>query len=117
MYLRPFMCLHGLPLVNIPAWCPPLELRQRHVTPRPPVAVTPAAARPPRPPVAVTPAAASLLLAPGATHAGPPLHSAPGGPPERILSEAAQQSLTKRPMTPGTLVPGVGEWLHTGTIS
>ncbi|XP_023837273.1 endoplasmic reticulum junction formation protein lunapark-A [Salvelinus sp. IW2-2015] len=87
---------------------PHQELRQRHVTPRPPVAVTPAAARPPRPPVAVTPAAASLLLAPGATHAGPPLHSAPGGPPERILSEAAQQNLMKRPMTPGTLVPGVG---------
>uniref|UniRef100_A0A8C7RKX7 Endoplasmic reticulum junction formation protein lunapark n=1 Tax=Oncorhynchus mykiss TaxID=8022 RepID=A0A8C7RKX7_ONCMY len=64
---------------------PHQELRQRHVTPPP-----------------------SLLLAPGATHAGPPLHSAPGGPPERILSEAAQQSLTKRPMTPGTLVPGVG---------
>ncbi|XP_041700233.1 endoplasmic reticulum junction formation protein lunapark-A [Coregonus clupeaformis] len=74
---------------------PGQELRQRHVTPRPPVAVTPAAARPP--------------LAPGATHAGPPLHSAPGGPPERILSaEAAQQSLMKRPMTPGTPVPGVG---------
>ncbi|XP_023859383.1 endoplasmic reticulum junction formation protein lunapark-A isoform X1 [Salvelinus sp. IW2-2015] len=74
---------------------PGQELRQRHVTPRPPVAVTPAAARP--------------LLAPGATHAGPPLHSAPGGPPERILSsEAAQQSLMKRPMTPGTPVPGVG---------
>nr|ABW77558.1 lunapark [Salmo salar] len=88
---------------------PHQELRQRHVTPRPPVALTPAAARPPRPPVAVTPAAASLLLAPGATHAGPPLHSAPGGPPERILSEAAQQSLMKRPMTPGTLVPGVGD--------
>nr|XP_046187945.1 endoplasmic reticulum junction formation protein lunapark-A-like isoform X2 [Oncorhynchus gorbuscha] len=98
---------------------PHQELRQRPVTPRPPVAVTPAAARPPRPPVALTPAAArppvalaaagvSLLLAPGATHAGPPLHSAPGGPPERILSEAAQQSLMKRPMTPGTLVPGVG---------
>nr|XP_029503306.1 endoplasmic reticulum junction formation protein lunapark-A-like isoform X2 [Oncorhynchus nerka] len=87
---------------------PHQEVRQRHVTPRPPVALTPAAARPPRPPVAVTPAAASLLLAPGATHAGPPLHSAPGGPPERILSEAAQQSLMKRPMTPGTLVPGVG---------
>uniref|UniRef100_A0A674DI33 Lunapark, ER junction formation factor n=1 Tax=Salmo trutta TaxID=8032 RepID=A0A674DI33_SALTR len=74
---------------------PGQELRQRHVTPRPPVAVTPAAAR--------------SLLAPGATHAGPPLHSAPGGPPERILSaEAAQQSLMKRPMTPGTPVPGVG---------
>uniref|UniRef100_A0A8C7RK08 Endoplasmic reticulum junction formation protein lunapark n=1 Tax=Oncorhynchus mykiss TaxID=8022 RepID=A0A8C7RK08_ONCMY len=74
---------------------PPPQLRQRNVTPRPPVAVTPAAARP--------------LLAPGATHAGPPLHSAPGGPPERILSaEAAQQSLMKRPMTPGTPVPGVG---------
>uniref|UniRef100_A0AAZ3QXE8 Endoplasmic reticulum junction formation protein lunapark n=1 Tax=Oncorhynchus tshawytscha TaxID=74940 RepID=A0AAZ3QXE8_ONCTS len=74
---------------------PHQELRQRHVTPRPPVALTPAAAP-------------SLLLAPGATHAGPPLHSAPGGPPERILSEAAQQNLMKRPMTPGTLVPGVG---------
>ncbi|XP_041724605.1 endoplasmic reticulum junction formation protein lunapark-A [Coregonus clupeaformis] len=73
---------------------PPQELRQRHVTPRSPVAVTPAAARPP--------------LAPGATRAGPPLHAAPGGPPERILSEAAQQSLVKRPMTPGTPVPGVG---------
>ncbi|XP_010878207.1 endoplasmic reticulum junction formation protein lunapark-A isoform X2 [Esox lucius] len=74
---------------------PGQELRQRHVTPRPPVAVISAAARPPP--------------APGATRAGQPLHSAPGGPPERILSaEAAQQSLMKRPMTPGTPVPGVG---------
>lgn len=96
------MCLRCMPLINIiPALFPPLELRQRHVTPRPPVAVTPAAARP--------------LLAPGATHAGPPLHSAPGGPPERILSaEAAQQSLMKRPMTPGTPVPGVGELAARG---
>uniref|UniRef100_A0A4W5MUC8 Endoplasmic reticulum junction formation protein lunapark n=1 Tax=Hucho hucho TaxID=62062 RepID=A0A4W5MUC8_9TELE len=96
---------NGMPMTPKPHQ----ELRQRHVTPRPPVPVTPAAApRPPRPLVAVTPAVASLLLDPGATHAGPPLHSAPGGPPERVLSEAAQQSLMKRPMTPGTPVPGVG---------
>ncbi|KAJ8012744.1 hypothetical protein DPEC_G00046060 [Dallia pectoralis] len=74
---------------------PGQELRQRHVTPRPPVAVVSAAARPP--------------LAPGATRSGAPLHSAPGGPPERMLSaEAAQQSQMRRPMTPGTPVSGVG---------
>uniref|UniRef100_A0A3Q2QIQ4 Endoplasmic reticulum junction formation protein lunapark n=1 Tax=Fundulus heteroclitus TaxID=8078 RepID=A0A3Q2QIQ4_FUNHE len=48
-------------------------------------------------------------LAPGPSHPGRAAHSAPGGPPERGLSAvAAQQSLMRRPMTPGTPVPGVG---------
>ncbi|KAL0963857.1 hypothetical protein UPYG_G00314450 [Umbra pygmaea] len=74
---------------------PGQELRQRHVTPRAPMAASSAVARPPLPP--------------GAAQASPALHTAPGGPPERILSaEAAQQVLMRRPMTPGTPVPGVG---------
>lgn len=88
---------------------PPLELRQRNVTPRaPPPAVNPASSAAARPP-----------LAPGASYSGPPPHSAPGGPPERGLSAgAAQQSLMRRPMTPGTPVPGVGELpAHRGTTS
>ncbi|KAI4893467.1 hypothetical protein NFI96_012872, partial [Prochilodus magdalenae] len=74
------------------------ELRQRHVTPRVPIAVTPnpAAARPPPAPTAPT--------------ASPALISAPGGPPERSLSAAgAHHNLMKRPATPtGTPVLGMG---------
>ncbi|KAJ8416887.1 hypothetical protein AAFF_G00327650 [Aldrovandia affinis] len=76
---------------------PGQELRQRNVAPRAQIAGTPvsAAARPP--------------LAPGATPSSPLLHSAPGGPPEKNLSAAAaQQSLMRRPMSPGTPVPGMG---------
>ncbi|XP_035375708.1 endoplasmic reticulum junction formation protein lunapark-A isoform X3 [Electrophorus electricus] len=74
------------------------ELRQRHVTPRVPVAMTPnpAATRPP-PSLAAT--------------SGPPgLISAPGGPPERSLSAAAaHHNLMRRPATPtGTPVQGMG---------
>lgn len=87
-----------------------LELRQRNVIPKTPsVVVNPAsgaaAARPP--------------LASGPTYPGRSSHSAPGGPPERSLSAiAAQQSLMRRPVTPGTPVPGVGELpAHRGTTS
>ncbi|KAM9347215.1 endoplasmic reticulum junction formation protein lunapark-A [Symphorus nematophorus] len=79
---------------------PGQELRQRNVIPKtPPVMVNPAsgvaAARPP--------------LASGPTNPGRSSHSAPGGPPERSLSAiAAQQSLMRKPVTPGTPVPGVG---------
>ncbi|KAL7865610.1 hypothetical protein SRHO_G00108570 [Serrasalmus rhombeus] len=75
------------------------ELRQRHVTPRAPVAVTPIPAAAARPPPAPT--------APAAT---PALISAPGGPPERSLSAAgAHHNLMRRPATPtGTPVPGMG---------
>ncbi|XP_047457459.1 endoplasmic reticulum junction formation protein lunapark-A [Mugil cephalus] len=80
---------------------PGQELRQRNVIPKtPPVVVNPAnsaaaAARPP--------------LASGPTYPGRSSHSAPGGPPERGLSAmAAQQSLMRKPVTPGTPVPGVG---------
>lgn len=74
-------------------------LRQRNVTPKAPQAVvnsvSNAAARPP--------------VAPGASQSTATPHSAPGGPPERGLSAmAAQQSLMRRPVTPGTPVPGVG---------
>uniref|UniRef100_A0AAY4EUC7 Endoplasmic reticulum junction formation protein lunapark n=1 Tax=Denticeps clupeoides TaxID=299321 RepID=A0AAY4EUC7_9TELE len=73
-------------------------LRHRNVTPRPPAAETPipAAQRPPP--------------GPGVTAAGGPIpHPAPGGPPERFLSTmAAQQSLMRRPVTPGAHVPGMG---------
>lgn len=88
---------------------PGQELRQRHVIPRPsPAVVNPVSSAATRPPIA-----------PGATHSGPPPHSAPGGPPERNLSAvAAQQSLMRRPMTPGTPVPGMGELAaHRGTTS
>uniref|UniRef100_A0A671YC76 Endoplasmic reticulum junction formation protein lunapark n=1 Tax=Sparus aurata TaxID=8175 RepID=A0A671YC76_SPAAU len=68
---------------------PGQELRHRNVI----VAV--AAARPP--------------LASGPTYPGRSSHSAPGGPPERNLSAiAAQQSLMRKPVTPGTPVPGIG---------
>ncbi|KAM8749687.1 endoplasmic reticulum junction formation protein lunapark-A isoform 2-T2 [Acanthopagrus schlegelii] len=79
---------------------PGQELRHRNVMPKTPsVAVNPAsvaaAARPP--------------LASGPTYPGRSSHSAPGGPPERNLSAiAAQQSLMRKPVTPGTPVPGIG---------
>uniref|UniRef100_A0A3Q2PAP3 Endoplasmic reticulum junction formation protein lunapark n=1 Tax=Fundulus heteroclitus TaxID=8078 RepID=A0A3Q2PAP3_FUNHE len=78
---------------------PGQELRQRIVTPKSsPMVQNPASASATRPP-----------LAPGPSHPGRAAHSAPGGPPERGLSAvAAQQSLMRRPMTPGTPVPGVG---------
>ncbi|KAM4730773.1 endoplasmic reticulum junction formation protein lunapark-A isoform 2-T2 [Anableps anableps] len=78
---------------------PGQELRQRIVTPKTPLVVpNPASGSAARPP-----------LASGPSHPGRSSHSAPGGPPERGLSAvAAQQSLMRRPMTPGTPVPGVG---------
>lgn len=78
---------------------PGQELRQRIVTPKTPVVVlNPASGTAARPP-----------LASGPSQPGRSSHSAPGGPPERGLSAvAAQQSLMRRPMTPGTPVPGVG---------
>lgn len=86
-----------------------LELRQRNVIPKTPsVVVNPVSAAAARPP-----------LASGPTYPGRASHSAPGGPPERSLSAmAAQQSLMRRPVTPGTPVPGVGELpAHRGTTS
>ncbi|XP_008296888.1 endoplasmic reticulum junction formation protein lunapark-A [Stegastes partitus] len=78
---------------------PGQELRQRNVIPKtPPVMVNLANAAAARPP-----------LASGPTYPGRSSHSAPGGPPERSLSAiAAQQSLMRKPVTPGTPVPGVG---------
>lgn len=78
---------------------PGQELRQRNVIPKtPPVVVNPASGAAARPP-----------LASGPTYPGRASHSAPGGPPERNLSAiAAQQSLMRKPVTPGTPVPGVG---------
>uniref|UniRef100_A0A3Q0QQ34 Endoplasmic reticulum junction formation protein lunapark n=1 Tax=Amphilophus citrinellus TaxID=61819 RepID=A0A3Q0QQ34_AMPCI len=78
---------------------PGQELRHRNVIPKtPPAVVNPpssAAARPP--------------LASGPTYPGRSSLSAPGGPPERSLSAiAAQQSLMRKPVTPGTPVPGIG---------
>uniref|UniRef100_A0A8C3AN20 Endoplasmic reticulum junction formation protein lunapark n=1 Tax=Cyclopterus lumpus TaxID=8103 RepID=A0A8C3AN20_CYCLU len=75
------------------------ELRQRNVNPKTPsVVVNPASGAAARPP-----------LTSGLTYPGRSSHSAPGGPPERSLSAiAAQQSLMRRPVTPGTPVPGVG---------
>ncbi|KAM9343103.1 endoplasmic reticulum junction formation protein lunapark-A [Pholidichthys leucotaenia] len=77
------------------------ELRHRNVIPKtPPVVANPAAA---------AAAAARPPLASGSSHPGRSSHSAPGGPPERSLSAiAAQQSLMRKPVTPGTPVPGVG---------
>ncbi|XP_062303094.1 endoplasmic reticulum junction formation protein lunapark-B isoform X1 [Osmerus eperlanus] len=75
---------------------PGQELRQRGVAMRLPDMGTPMTPMP--------------GLGPGATPAGPPLHAAPGGPPERGLS-ATQQDLIRRPpfhMTPGTSIPGMG---------
>ncbi|XP_068185185.1 endoplasmic reticulum junction formation protein lunapark-A isoform X2 [Antennarius striatus] len=78
---------------------PGQELRQRNVIPKtPPVVVNPANGAAARPP-----------LATGPTYPGRSSHSAPGGPPERNLSAvAAQQSLMRKPVTPGTPVPGFG---------
>ncbi|MED6281212.1 hypothetical protein CHARACLAT_018941 [Characodon lateralis] len=78
---------------------PGQELRHRSVTPKSsPVVLNPASGSAARPP-----------LASGPSLPGRATHSAPGGPPERGLSAiAAQQSLMRRPMTPGTPVPGVG---------
>ncbi|KAM3608463.1 uncharacterized protein V6R79_026081 [Siganus canaliculatus] len=78
---------------------PGQELRQRNVMPKtPPVVVNPASGAASRPP-----------LASGPNYPGRASHSAPGGPPERNLSAiAAQQSLMRKPVTPGTPVPGVG---------
>ncbi|XP_048835887.1 endoplasmic reticulum junction formation protein lunapark-A [Brienomyrus brachyistius] len=75
---------------------PGQELRQRNVTPKPPVMGTPigSAAQPPT----VLPA----------TPSGPPLRSAPGGPPERGLATAsAQQTPLRRPVPPG-IIMGMG---------
>ncbi|XP_054471384.1 endoplasmic reticulum junction formation protein lunapark-A [Anoplopoma fimbria] len=78
---------------------PGQELRQRNIIPKTPsVAVNPASGAAARPP-----------LTSGPTYPGRSSHSAPGGPPERSLSAiAAQQSLMRRPVTPGTPVQGVG---------
>uniref|UniRef100_A0A8C7WNE9 Endoplasmic reticulum junction formation protein lunapark n=1 Tax=Oryzias sinensis TaxID=183150 RepID=A0A8C7WNE9_9TELE len=78
---------------------PGQELRQRNVIPKlPPVVVNSASGAAARPP-----------LASGPNYPGRSSHSAPGGPPERNLSAvAAQQSLMRKPVTPGTPVPGVG---------
>ncbi|XP_041938598.1 endoplasmic reticulum junction formation protein lunapark-A isoform X2 [Alosa sapidissima] len=84
---------HGQPMTPRPGQ----ELRQRNVTPRsmPLVAPSPGPARLPP----VVPAAKSS----NAAH-----HTAPGGPPERNLAAAAaQQTFIRRPMTPGTPVPGM----------
>ncbi|XP_045911016.1 endoplasmic reticulum junction formation protein lunapark-A isoform X2 [Micropterus dolomieu] len=78
---------------------PGQELRQRNVIPKTPtVVVNPASGAAARPP-----------LASGPTYPGRSSHSAPGGPPERTLSAiAAQQSLMRKPVTPGTPVSGIG---------
>ncbi|XP_026152116.1 endoplasmic reticulum junction formation protein lunapark-A [Mastacembelus armatus] len=78
---------------------PGQELRQRNVIPKtPPAVMSLASSTATRPP-----------LAAGPTYPGRPSHSAPGGPPERSLSAiAAQQSLMRKPVTPGTPVLGVG---------
>lgn len=92
-----------------PAMFSVLELRQRNVIPKiPPVVVNPASGAAARPP-----------LASGPTYPGQASLSAPGGPPERNLSAiAAQQSLMRKPVTPGTPVLGVGELpAHRGTTS
>ncbi|KAF7709573.1 endoplasmic reticulum junction formation protein lunapark-A isoform X2 [Silurus meridionalis] len=72
------------------------DLRQRHVTPRPPVPVTP------NPVVAARP--------PTGTTAAPALISAPGGPPERNLSTSGQQhNLLRRNASPtGSPTSGIG---------
>ncbi|XP_077436907.1 endoplasmic reticulum junction formation protein lunapark-A isoform X2 [Vanacampus margaritifer] len=78
---------------------PGQELRQRNVIPKTPVAAANHASdvvgRPP--------------LSGGPTYPGRASHSAPGGPPERGLSAvAAQESLMRKPVTPGTPAPGFG---------
>lgn len=94
--------------VKQPAPLPVSELRQRNVAAKTPSVLNPVSSATARPPLA----------------AGPPFpgrssHSAPGGPPERNLSAgAAQQSLMRKTVTPGTPVPGVGELpAHRGTTS
>ncbi|CAL8267981.1 unnamed protein product [Lota lota] len=82
---------------------PGQELRQRNTASKAP----PSAAASPADGSAA--AAARPPLGPGPAYAGRSLHSAPGGPPERGLSAGgAQQSLMRRPLTPGTPVPGAG---------
>ncbi|KAM6978581.1 endoplasmic reticulum junction formation protein lunapark-A [Tautogolabrus adspersus] len=77
---------------------PGQELRQRNVIPKTPTLVVNSGGAATRPP-----------LASGPTYPGRSSHSAPGGPPERNLSAiAAQQSLMRKPVTPGTPVPGAG---------
>lgn len=80
-------------------FCVP-ELRHRNVVPQtPPASVNSASGAAARPP-----------LASGPAYPGRSSHSAPGGPPERnLLALAAQQSLMRKPVTPGTPIPGVGE--------
>lgn len=105
----PYFPLLFLTNIKQPALFPVLELRHRNVIPKtPPVVVNPASSAVARPP-----------LASGPTCPGRSSHSAPGGPPERNLSAiAAQQSLMRKPVTPGTPVLGVGELpAHRGTTS
>ncbi|KAJ8255874.1 hypothetical protein COCON_G00197380 [Conger conger] len=71
---------------------PGQELRHRTLSQRPPGLATPVGA--PRPP-----------LAPGTTPSGAPLHSAPGGPPERM---GTPHSPMRRPLSPATPIPGLG---------
>lgn len=80
-------------------FCVP-ELRHRNVVPQtPPASVNSAGGAAARPP-----------LASGPAYPGRSSHSAPGGPPERnLLAMAAQQSLMRKSVTPGTPIPGVGE--------
>ncbi|XP_054644160.1 endoplasmic reticulum junction formation protein lunapark-A isoform X2 [Dunckerocampus dactyliophorus] len=82
---------------------PGQELRQRYVVPKTPPVLVAAAANP------GSGVAARPPLASGPTYPGRSSHSAPGGPPERRLSAmAAQQSLMRKPVTPGTPAPGFG---------
>ncbi|XP_061548757.1 endoplasmic reticulum junction formation protein lunapark-A [Phycodurus eques] len=77
---------------------PGQEIRQRNVNPQTPVVVNPGSGVAARPP-----------LSGGPTYPGRSSHSAPGGPPERGLSAvAAQQSLMRKLVTPGTPAPGFG---------
>ncbi|CAL8389708.1 unnamed protein product [Gadus morhua 'NCC'] len=86
---------------------PGQDLRQRHVAPPTIITTTTTAAGGASPANAA--AAARPPLGLGPANAGRSLHGAPGGPPERTLSAAAaQQSLMRRPLTPGTPAPGVG---------
>ncbi|KAL2081607.1 hypothetical protein ACEWY4_023460 [Coilia grayii] len=79
---------------------PGQELRHRNVTPRlvPAVAPSPAPVSG-RPPPTGGPSKSSDSTP----------HTAPGGPPERNLpAMVAHQTFIRRPMTPGTPVPGMG---------
>ncbi|TNN60347.1 Protein lunapark-A [Liparis tanakae] len=77
---------------------PDSKRKNRNVNPKTPSVVNSANGAAARPP-----------LTSGLTYPGRSSHSAPGGPPERSLSAiAAQQSLMRRPVTPGTPVPGAG---------